>query len=99
MKKFPKPWHRPSRGVWYVTLNGKQVNLGPDKDAAFERYRQLLGQPRHTTVGSESLGGVIDAFLDFTQKHRSPETYTWYQYRLQYQHDSGRVRHPRLPAG
>jgi hypothetical protein len=45
MKKFPKPWYRSSRGVWYVTLGGMQHNLGPDRDKAFERYKRLLNQP------------------------------------------------------
>lgn len=30
--KYPKPWYRPARGVWYVTIDGKQFNLGPVAD-------------------------------------------------------------------
>ena len=45
MKKFPKPWYRPSRGVWYVTLNDRQHNLGPDREAAFKQYGELLANP------------------------------------------------------
>ena len=41
MKKFPKPWYRPSCGLWYVTLDGVQHNLGPDKDAAFKQLNEL----------------------------------------------------------
>ena len=72
MKKFPKPWFRPSRGLWYVTLNGVQHNLGPDKDAAFAQYRQLLGQPgqvavsRHTvSFISPRVSSVSTAATDF----------------------------------
>jgi hypothetical protein len=83
MKKFPKPWFRPKRGVWYVTLDGKQVNLGPDRDAAFEEYKRLLSEPKKAVVRSDSLAVVSDAFLDFLQKSRSEETYEWYRYRLQ----------------
>lgn len=36
--QFPKPWYRPSRGVWYVTIDGTQHNLGPDPVKAKERY-------------------------------------------------------------
>lgn len=64
MRKFPKPWFRPKRGVWYVTLDGKQINLGPDKATAFEQYKQLLVQPRQRAVASESLAAIIDAFLE-----------------------------------
>ena|GEM_PF-4932103 len=41
MKKFPKPWYRPERGVWYVTLHGKQQNLGPNEAEACDRHRRL----------------------------------------------------------
>ena len=42
MPHFPKPFYRPKRDLWYVQLNGKQINLGRDKDEAFRRYHQLL---------------------------------------------------------
>lgn len=83
MKKFPKPWFRPSRNTWFVTLGGRQINLGPDKNAAFERYKALLAKPRQAHATSDSLAGIIDAFLEWTQKHRAAETYEWYRYRLQ----------------
>ncbi|TWT34444.1 hypothetical protein [Blastopirellula retiformator] len=53
MRKFPKPWFRPKRGLWYVTLNGRQVNLGPDKEAAFEQYKQLLAEPNNYNSASD----------------------------------------------
>ncbi len=83
MKKFPKPWYRPSRGVWFVTLHGKQINLGADRDAAFQQYAHLLATPQLRDVPTDSLVAVIDAFLDWVQKHRSPDTYEWYRYRLE----------------
>ena len=36
MTKFPKPFYRADRGLWYVQLDGKQIKLGPDRDNAFE---------------------------------------------------------------
>ena len=44
MPKFRKPWFRPSRNTWYVELDGHQKNLGPDKDAAFEKWHQLKAE-------------------------------------------------------
>jgi hypothetical protein len=35
MPRYPKPFFRKSRQLWYVQLAGRQVNLGPDRDAAF----------------------------------------------------------------
>ncbi|MCA9177680.1 MAG: hypothetical protein KDB14_24600 [Planctomycetales bacterium] len=83
MKKAPKPWYRPSRGVWYLTLHGRQVNLGADKDVALEDYKRLLAQPKKPVVSSESVVVLIDLFLDWCQKHRAAETYRWYFDRLQ----------------
>lgn len=88
MKKFPKPWFRPSRGLWYVTLDGVQHNLGPDEQAAQTQYFQLLAhrpepgqRPREAVT--QSVAVLIDEFLGWCQKHRAPRTYEWYQIRLQ----------------
>lgn len=45
MPHFPKPFFRKSRSLWYVELDGKQVNLGPDREAAFKRYHQFMAEP------------------------------------------------------
>jgi len=81
--KFPKPWFRPERGVWYVTLDGKQHNLGAEREAAFDRYRELLKAPRQKKVDLKSVAAVLDNFLDWTKTHRAPRTYEWYLERCQ----------------
>ena len=81
--RFPKPWYRPARGLWYVTLAGRQHNLGPDRKAAFARYKELTAQPAERKVCSDSVVIIVDAFLDWTFRHRAPRTYEWYQERLQ----------------
>lgn len=83
MKKFPKPWLRPSRGVWYVTLDGKQINLGPDKEAAFTRYHELMARPREKSLPSDHVATIADHFLDWVKSNRAAETFEWYRYRLQ----------------
>lgn len=82
MPKFAKPWYRKRRG-WYVTLDGKQIPLGTDRKAAFEEYHSLMRQPQERKVPAGSVVSVIDQFLDWCQKNRSADTYTWYQSRLQ----------------
>lgn len=81
--KFPKPWFRPGRNVWYVTLDGRQHNLGSDKDAAFERYHQLMGmEPEQRLIGT-SVAEVLDAYLDWCKLHQAPRTYEWYRHYCQ----------------
>ena len=94
MPQYPKPFFRARRGLWYVQLDGKQVNLGRDQDDAFRRYHELMGRPREVPrqVVGETVLAVLDAFLDWCQKHRAPRTYDWY---LDYLESFARS----LPAG
>jgi integrase len=83
MSHFPKPFFKKSRGLWYVEIDRKQINLGSDRDEAQRRYHQLMLQPRQKPVAPTSLAAIVDSFLEWVEKHRSPETYEWYRYRLQ----------------
>ena len=40
-RTFPSRFSAP-RGLWYVQLDGKQDNLGPDREEAFRRYHDLM---------------------------------------------------------
>ena len=83
MPRFPKPWFRKERQAWFVQMDGHQVNLGPDRQDAIDRYHALMAQPRPKKVTADSVVAVIDAFLDWCEKHRAPDTYDWYKSRLQ----------------
>lgn len=75
MPHFPKSFFRKSRGLWYVQIDGKQHNLGADQDAAFDQYHRLMQQPKeHRQVAPEAVASLIDQFLDWTEKHRAPDT-------------------------
>lgn len=58
--KYPKPWRRPARGVWYVTLDGKQLNLGHDKDQAFEQYHRLMTMPPEQRLIGDSSAEIFE---------------------------------------
>ena len=87
MPHFPKPFYRASRDLYYVQLNGKQINLGRDKDEAYRRYHQILASETDDTVVVEpenaSIAVLCDMFLEWVEKHLAPATYGWYQPRLQ----------------
>jgi len=83
MARRPKPWFREARGAWFVTLGGTQHNLGPDKKQAFDRFYELMRQPHDEKIDPRSVVGIIDSFLEWVEKHRSPDTFEWYRYRLQ----------------
>jgi integrase len=74
MPKFPKPFYRTARKAWFVQVAGKQVNLGPDHDAAMRRYHELMGR---TKAAAQPVAS--DAFLDWCSKHKAGRTYNWYR--------------------
>ncbi len=81
--RFPRPWYRKDRACYYVQLDGKQHNLGPDRDQAFARYHELMAKPRKRQVPSETVPALIDLLLDWCQKNRAERTYKWYLVRAQ----------------
>lgn len=84
MARRPKPWFRSGRG-WFVQIEGKQRPLGPNKKLAFERFYELMREPKkRVSVQTESLAAIFDEFLEWTQKHRAERTYEWYQDRIQW---------------
>lgn len=83
MARRPKPWYRAARQAWFVMIDGVQHNLGPDKEAAYDLFYQLMRQPTQKRVSPRSLVAIIDEFLDWVQRRRAPDTYEAYRYRLQ----------------
>jgi hypothetical protein len=86
MSHYPKPFFRKSRQLWYVQLDGRQINLGPDRDKALRLYHELMARPKRTVRhcnSAELVSILCDTFLDWVEKHRSAATYEWYQERLQ----------------
>jgi integrase len=86
MAHYPKPFFRPARQLWYVQLNGKQINLGTDEAAAFNTYHGLMQQrdepPAPPSDVPRLVVVILDEFLDWCAKNRAPDTYRWYKDRL-----------------
>lgn len=83
MPHFPKPFFRPSRKLWYVQIAGKQINLGPDRDAAFQQYGELIAKPQAVKRAPDSVASLLDRFLDWCKENRPARTYDWYRDRSQ----------------
>ena len=88
-KNGPEPFFRPKKNRWYVQLNGKHVNLGPDEAQARVRWHQLMaGTPVATARTDTSTTDVlvcrtIDLFVGWVHRHRPGRTAEWYQNHLQ----------------
>ncbi|HEX8199235.1 MAG TPA: hypothetical protein VF590_02020, partial [Isosphaeraceae bacterium] len=88
MPRFPKPFFKKSHQSWYVQIDGRQVRLGPDRDAAHRRYHELMAagpkvEPPPSRTSSPRLVDIFDHFLAFCRDQRAPDTYEWYRWRLQ----------------
>ena len=81
MPRDPKPWFRKDRDAWFVTINGRRFNLGPDKEAAFNRFYDLMlrGEEEQPNQDDISVFQLFDAFLEWTSSQRAPRTYEWYK--------------------
>ena len=79
MPHYPKPFFREARGLWYVQVDGKQINLGADREAAFRQYHQLMQQPTPAVALPISVASIVDAFLDWSQKHQAERTFDRYR--------------------
>ena len=79
MPHFPKPFFRTARKAWFVQVGSRQVKLAQDRDDAFQRYHELMADtPEALPPGkSELVVVVVDAFLDFVEKHHAADTYRW----------------------
>jgi integrase len=81
MPRDPKPWFRKDRDAWFVTINGRRFNLGPDRAAAHDRFHELMltGGEGDTSNGAVTVFGLFDDFLEWTKAQRAPRTYEWYR--------------------
>ena len=80
MARTPKPWYRSERKAWFVTINCKRYNLGPNKSEAEKKFYQLMASP--IQPDKITLYELMDDFLEWTQKHRAERTYTFYKHHL-----------------
>lgn len=75
-----KPWFRKQTKTWYVQIDGRQYNLGRDKEKADDEFHRLMLNRK--TVTSEHLAVILDKFLTWTEAHR-PKSLRWYTDYLQ----------------
>src|SRR5262249_50299706 len=89
---FPKPFFRAKKNRWYVQLDGKHVNLGPDEGEAYRLYHTIMAKrgeakpevaPPPKPPEADTVVAVLELFLDWCQNHRELLTYQWYLERTQ----------------
>jgi integrase len=87
----PKPFYRPKKKRWYVQLDGKQINLGPDESEARRRYHALMTerlgdtpQPQPPTQAEyPTVAAVVDEYFGWLKGRvgegsKARRTLDWY---------------------
>jgi integrase len=87
MARTPKPWFRKQTGWWMVTLGGVQHKLvegRENKKAAQTKFHELSLFIAEAPQSSDArVASVCDAFLQWSERHQSPETYRGYRFYVQ----------------
>jgi integrase len=83
-KQCPEPFWRSERDCWFVQIGKRQHRLAPDKDEAWQLWHEIMAKPpepdRPLTPGPDiQVNEILDAFLDWCQKHKAPRTYNLYR--------------------
>lgn len=73
--KQPKPFFRKFTGTWYVQIGKKQVNLGPDKRAAWAKYHEIMADRKSLSAALVTVSQLFERYLDWCQKRCSRGTY------------------------
>lgn len=66
---MPKMWFREQTQSYYVKIDGKQHNLGKDKQAAKEQCKRLL-----EGFGDQTVRRILDLYWNWLKKNRRPST-------------------------
>jgi integrase len=64
--RIPHPWFREGKGAWFVHIDGRQINLGKDKEEAFRKFHGLMagrGQVGAETDPSLTAEQLVRAYL------------------------------------
>jgi hypothetical protein len=88
-KQNREPFWRSDRKCYYFQVGTRQQRLSPDKDEAWRLWHEFMARPPAPAPvfkpGPDTQAiEILDAFLDWCQKHKAPRTYNWYRDFFQY---------------
>ncbi|MEM9411834.1 MAG: tyrosine-type recombinase/integrase [Planctomycetota bacterium] len=75
MPRQPKPYLRKQTKSWYCSINGQQISLGKDREAAFQKFHELMARKQSLRGSFSSLYELSQAYLDWCEKNRAARTY------------------------
>lgn len=69
----PKPFFRKQTQTYYVQLDGKQINLGPDKEEAWKTYYEMMAG-RRKVAPSGSVAQLLEKYWAWCKRHQAKTT-------------------------
>ena len=75
--KLPKPWFRKQTQTWYVSIDGRQHNLGKDEAAAKRAYHKLMAdEGRDSPVGLFTVRQILGFYWKWLVHNCAESTYS-----------------------
>ncbi len=71
----PKPFFRKFTKTWYVQIGKNQINLGQDKEEAFQKYHEIMASRGLAKIRFKKVAELFDTFLGWVEKNRAAGTY------------------------
>jgi integrase len=71
----PKPFLRKQTQSWYLKLGKEFINLGKDREEAFEQYHEIMAKRRTATAAAQdSVAYLMDLRWNWVKKHGAEST-------------------------
>ena len=71
----PKPYFRKQKQAWYVQIDGRQISLGRDEQAAWNRYHELMAGRADLASERATVAQLLETYLEWCSKNRAKGTY------------------------
>lgn len=100
MARPPKPFFRKQTKSWYCSIDGRQIPLGKDRQAAQDRFHELMANREMVVGESSTLYELSQVYLDWCEQNRKPGTYRRHKHYLRsfIEHIGKRLRPNHLKA-
>ena len=70
MARPSKPFFRKQTKSWYCSINGRQISLGKDREAAHKKFHTLLADQSLLSAEITTIYELSQTYLDWCEKNR-----------------------------
>jgi hypothetical protein len=74
MARPSKPYFRKQTKTWYCSIDRRQVKLGKEKDAAEQKFHELMSDRASVSAEVTTLYDLSQRYLDWVRDNRKQGT-------------------------